>query len=58
MIIDMAKSYAGPLLIVGYINPVVAAGGASVRLGPPNYAVLMLGLALAAFALTFVPGKE
>ena len=58
LLIDMMKSYAAPLLVVGYVNPILSEAGGAVKLGAPNYAVIILGLAMAGGALIFVPAKE
>ena len=56
LLIDMLKSYAGPILVAAFINPLLA--NATGRLGSVNYALLILGLAMIGCALTFVEAKE
>ena len=56
LFIDMLKSYAGPILVAAFINPLLAS--ATGRLGGVNYALLLVGLAMIGCALTFVEAKE
>ena len=56
LFIDMLKSYAAPLLVAAFINPLISPTTA--HMGPVNYALLLLGLAMIGYALIFAEAKE
>lgn len=55
LVIDMLKSYAGPIVLVAFVDPFLSPAG---RFGGANYALLLIGLAMIGLALIFVQAKE
>ena len=56
LLIDMMKTYASPLLLAAFVNPLLGSG--PFRFGPANYVLVVFGLAMALGALIFVPARR
>lgn len=56
LFVDMLKSYAGPVFVAAFINPLLSP--APSRMGAPNYAMLLSALAMIGLALMLAEAKE
>ena len=57
--VDMLKSYAGPVVLAAFLNPLLQNGaGGSSRFGVYNYLLLVAGLAMIGLAFIFAPERD